>query len=66
MDNAYVRNNYEMENAKEKWENLCNSFKDSCFSKNGNKLSLRIMEITDEGYQFNVLGENVSLINFKC
>ena len=66
MDNAYVRNNYEMENAKEKWENLCNNFKDSCFTKNGNKLSLRIMETTDEGYQFNVLGENVSLINFKC
>lgn len=66
MDNAYVRNNYEMENAKEKWENLCNNFKGSYLNKNGNKLSLRIMETTDEGYLFNVLGDNVSLINFKC
>ena len=66
MDNAYVRNNYEMENAKEKWENLCKQFDGSYLSKNGNKLSLRIMETTDEGYQFNVLGDNISLINFKC
>ena len=66
MDKVYVRNNYEMEDAKKKWKSLCNNFKGSYLNKNGNKLSLRIMETTDEGYQFNVLGDNVSLINFKC
>ncbi len=66
MDNAYVRNNYEMEEAKKKWKSLCNNFKGSYLNKNDNKLSLRIMETTDEGYLFNVLGGNVSLINFKC
>ena len=66
MDKVYVRNNYEMEEAKKKWKELCSEFKGSYLNKNDNKLSLRIMETTDEGYQFNVLGDNVSLINFKC
>ena len=65
MDKVYVRNNYEMEDAKKKWKSLCNNFKGSYLNKNDNKLSLRIMETTDEGYLFNVLGANVSLINFK-
>ena len=35
MDNAYVRNNYEMENAKEKWENLCKEWQQVVFKNNG-------------------------------
>ena len=66
MDKVNVRNNYEMEDAKKKWKRLCNNFKGSYLNKNGNMLYLRIMETTDEGYLFNVLGDNVSLINFKC
>lgn len=63
MDDAKVCNNYEFDKFKKKWERIKKQFDGSPFSKYNYKLSVRIIETTDDGYQVNVLGQNVSLIN---
>lgn len=66
MHDYNVHNTDDVELFIKKWNNLCSQFGNSYISNNDNKLSLRIMEMDENGYMVNVLGKNVSLINFEC